>query len=206
MNSQAGKREGVLFVVSAPSGAGKTTLCRELIRTVKDLKQSISFATREQRAGEQDGVDYHFISTDDFQNMVKRNEFAEWAEVHGNFYGTALATIDNAAANGTDLLLDIDCQGAKQLRKNYARGVFIFILPPDYIELEKRLRERGTDHEEVIQKRLRNAREEISQAHTYDYLVVNDDFATAKQALDSIISAERQRASRCSYLLNEFNS
>ncbi len=199
-------REGVLFVVSAPSGAGKTSLCRELIKTVSELRQSISFATRERRDGEEDGVDYHFVSAEKFRDMVSRNEFAEWAEVHGNLYGTALATIDNAATSGIDLLLDIDCQGAQQLRQNYKRGVFIFILPPDYIELEKRLRERGTDSEEVIQRRLNNARVEIAQAHTYDYLVVNDDFAGAKQTLMAIISAERQKASRCSHLLKEFNS
>ncbi len=199
-------REGVLFVVSAPSGAGKTSLCRELIKTVSELRQSISFATRERRDGEEDGVDYHFVSAEKFRDMVSRNEFAEWAEVHGNLYGTALATIDNAATSGIDLLLDIDCQGAQQLRQNYKRGVFIFILPPDYIELEKRLRERGTDSEEVIQRRLKNARVEIAQAHTYDYLVVNDDFAGAKQTLMAIISAERQKASRCSHLLKEFNS
>lgn len=206
MSSDGAKREGVLFVVSAPSGAGKTSLCRELIRSVAELTQSISYATREQRAGEEDGVDYHFVAVDIFKDMVSNNGFAEWAEVHGNLYGTALATIEDAAANGIDLLLDIDCQGAAQLRKNYERGVFIFILPPDYIELEKRLRERGTDREEVIQKRLRNARVEIAQAHSYDYLVVNDDFDNAKETLIAIIKAERQKAGRCSHLLKEFNS
>ena len=206
MNSAEAKREGVLFVVSAPSGAGKTTLCRELMSSVTDLKQSISYATREQRIGEQDGVDYHFVKSERFLAMVAGNEFAEWAEVHGNYYGTALATINTAAGEGIDLLLDIDCQGARQLRQNYARGVFIFILPPDYIELEKRLRERGTDSEDVIQKRLRNARDEIAQAHKYDYLVVNDDFDKAKQSLLSIINAERQKACRCEHLLKEFNS
>ncbi len=206
MNSGGAKREGVLFVVSAPSGAGKTSLCRELISSVADLRQSISFATRERRSGEEDGVDYHFVGIDIFRQMIGRNEFAEWAEVHGNLYGTALETIDSAAASGIDLLLDIDCQGAQQLRQNYKRGVFIFILPPDYIELEKRLRERGTDSEDVIQRRLCNARAEIAQAHNYDYLVVNDDFASAKQTLMAIISAERQKANRCSHLLKEFNS
>jgi len=198
-------REGILFVVSAPSGAGKTSLCRELIATVPGLKQSISFATREIRAGEEDGVDYHFIDTDSFKTMIAGQEFAEWAEVHGNLYGTALSTIENAAADGVDLLLDIDCQGAAQLRENYRRGVFIFILPPDYIELEKRLRERATDDEDVIRKRLNNARKEIAQADRYDYLVVNDDFQTAKIQLLAIVAAERQKAGRCSYLLKKFD-
>ncbi len=205
MSSSDQTREGILFVVSAPSGAGKTSLCRELIQAVPGLKQSISFATREIRAGERDGVDYHFIDIDTFRTMVSRQEFAEWAEVHGNFYGTALKTIEDAAAAGIDLLLDIDCQGAAQLRNNYQRGVFIFILPPDYSELEKRLRERGTDGDAVILKRLRNARVEIAQADRYDYLVVNDDFETAKQALLAIIAAERQKTSRCLHVLEKFN-
>ncbi len=193
-------------MVSAPSGAGKTSLCRELIDSVADLEQSISFATRPRRAGEQDGVDYHFVPSDTFRQMIEEHQLAEWAEVHGNLYGTSLATIEDASAKGIDLLLDIDCQGAAQLRKNYLRGVFIFILPPDYDELERRLRERGTDSEEVILRRLRNAQQEIAQAEQYDYLVVNDDFSAAKAKLVSIILAERSRANRCRYLLQKFTS
>ncbi len=205
MNKQADpSRKGILFVVSAPSGAGKTSLCRELIDSVADLEQSISFATRPMRAGEQDGVDYHFVPSNTFRQMIEEHQLAEWAEVHGNLYGTSLATIEDASAKGIDLLLDIDCQGAAQLRKNYRRGVFIFILPPDYDELERRLRERGTDSEEVILRRLRNAQQEIAQAEQYDYLVVNDDFSAAKAKLVSIIHAERSRANRCRYLLQKF--
>ena len=193
-------------MVSAPSGAGKTSLCRELIDTVPDLEQSISFATRPRRAGERDGVDYHFVHSDTFKQMIAEHQLAEWAEVHGNLYGTSLATIEDASTKGIDLLLDIDCQGAAQLRENYRRGVFIFILPPNYDELERRLRERGTDSEDVIQRRLRNAQQEIAQAGQYDYLVVNDDFSAARDKLVSIISAERSRGNRCRHLLQKFTS
>jgi guanylate kinase len=203
--NNSNQREGVLFVVSAPSGAGKTSLCRELIDSVADLRQSISFATREIRKGERNGVDYHFVGSDDFRKMIDRDEFAEWAEVHGNLYGTAVATLKDAAHQGVDLLLDIDCQGAAQLKKNYRQGVFIFILPPDMVELEKRLRERQTNDDADIRRRLKNADEEIGQAAWYDYLVVNDDFELAKRKLIAIIEAERSRADRNRFLLKKFN-
>ena len=203
MNSSR-HREGILFVVSAPSGAGKTTLCRELIDSFANLRQSISFATRAQREGERNGFDYHFVSVSEFQQMVAGKQLAEWAEVHGNLYGTGLHTLEKAAAEGVDLLLDIDCQGAAQLKQNYRRGVYIFILPPDYTELEKRLRERGTDDESVVLKRLDNAHREIAEAAWYDYLVVNDDFESARQKLIAIVRAERCRAERTAYLLEQF--
>jgi guanylate kinase len=194
----------VLFVVSAPSGAGKTSLCRELIDSFPDLRQSISFTTRGARDGEQDGVDYFFTRPDAFQQMIEEKHLAEWAEVHGNFYGTSLQTLNIAAGEGVDLLLDIDCQGAAQLKKNYQRGVFIFILPPDFAELEKRLYSRGTDNEDVIRRRLENAEKEISEAPWYDYLVINDDFNSAKKKLAAIITAERCRSSRTTFLLDRF--
>ena len=202
--NKGGQREGVLFVVSAPSGAGKTSLCRELIDSIGDLRQSISFTTRRARAAEQDGVDYHFVDQADFQQMIAEQKLAEWAQVHGNTYGTALDTLQQAAAEGIDLLLDIDCQGAAQLKKNYRQGVFIFILPPDLVELERRLRGRGTDSEEVVSCRLNNAAEEISQANWYDYLIVNDDFQTALQQLTAIVIAERCRAVRNPALLGRY--
>lgn len=201
MNSQA--REGVLFVVSAPSGAGKTSLCRELIDRFGDLRQSVSFTTRQARVGEADGIDYHFVGPNVFQRMVEKKQLAEWAEVHGNCYGTSLETLTVAAQQGVDLLLDIDFQGAAQLKQNYQHGVFIFILPPDFIELEKRLRGRGTDTDEVIKKRLKNAEREISEAGWYDYLVVNDDFQIALDELNSIVTAERCRSQRNKAILAE---
>ncbi len=195
-----------MFVVSAPSGAGKSSLCRELIDSLPNLRQSISFATRNKREGEQDGVDYHFIRPEAFQSMIEQQQLAEWAEVHGNLYGTSLNTLTDAADAGIDLLLDIDCQGAAQLINNHQQGVFVFILPPDYAELEKRLRERGTDSEDVIQRRMKNAAQEISQAHWYDYLVVNDNFESARESLVAIITAERCRGRRTMHLLEKFNA
>jgi guanylate kinase len=199
------KRAGILFVVSAPSGAGKTSLCRELIDRVENLRQSISFTTRPQRPGEQDGVDYFFVGPADFQRMITAGELAEWAEVHGNRYGTSLATLEQGAAEGVDLLLDIDCQGAAQLKRNYRHGVFIFILPPNFAELEKRLRGRGTDDTAVISRRLENAGQEIAQAGWYDYLVVNDDFLSAYEQLSAIVTAERCKRQRNLLLLRKFS-
>ena len=199
-------REGILFVVSAPSGAGKTSLCRELIDSLSDLRQSVSFATRQRREGEQNGVDYHFVDMEFFQRMIEKQQLAEWAEVHDNLYGTSLEILNVAAKDGIDLLLDIDCQGAAQLKKSYRQGVFIFILPPSYAELEKRLRDRGTDDEDVILRRLQNAEQEISQAVWYDYLIINDDFQFTKDRLMAIVAAERCRVSRTGYLLKKFTS
>jgi guanylate kinase len=199
-------REGILFVVSAPSGAGKTTLCRELIDSFSDLRQSISFATRQKRESEQDGIDYHFTDPETFQTMIAQQQLAEWAEVHGNLYGTSLETLNTAAGEGIDLLLDIDCQGAAQLKKNYQQGVFIFILPPDYTELERRLSSRGTDDKNVIQRRLKNAEQEIVQARWYDYLVINDDFQSAREKLIAIVTAERCRSRRTAHLLDKLTA
>lgn len=187
------QRPGILFVVSAPSGAGKTTLCREMFDKFPDLRHSVSFTTRPLRAGEQEGVDYHFIGRERFDAMVSAGEFVEWAEVHGNFYGTALATLKSAATAGDDLLLEIDCQGARQIRDSVDGAVFIFVLPPDFLELERRLRGRETDSDEIIARRMSNAREEISQSHWYNYLVLNDNLKQACQRFSSIIEAERCR-------------
>jgi guanylate kinase len=195
-NSSLLKRDGVLFVISAPSGAGKTTLCKEIVDIIPGLRHSVSFTTRLRRKGEVDGVDYHFVDAQTFADMVAADAFAEWAEVHGNRYGTALATLDTARQSGCDLLLDIDCQGAVQLQSRQVQGVNIFILPPSMAELERRLRERQTDSDAVIAQRLANARGEIAQAGWYDYWVFNDDFNLALEQLKSIIIAETCRAAR----------
>ncbi|WP_033423233.1 guanylate kinase [Geopsychrobacter electrodiphilus] len=187
------KRPGILFVVSAPSGAGKTTLCHAMFDKFPDLRQSVSFTTRPMRAGEQDGVDYHFVDHGCFEKMVQAGEFLEWAEVHGHLYGTALSTLQRAATQGADLLLEIDCQGARQIRNSLKDAVCIFVLPPDFSELEHRLRGRETDSDQVIARRLANAKDEISQAHWYDYIVLNDSIEDAGQHFASIIEAERCR-------------
>lgn len=188
------ERKGIIFVISAPSGAGKTSLCKELVDFFPTLRHSVSYTTRLRRAGEEEGIDYHFVDPEVFQGMAAGGEFAEWAEVHGNFYGTAHATLEAARRAGRDILLDIDCQGAEQLRRTLERAVFIFILPPDMEELRRRLQWRNTDTAEVIERRITNARGEIRRAPDYDYLVINDDFSRALEQLKAIIRAEGCRS------------
>lgn len=187
------QRPGLLYVVSAPSGAGKTTLCHQIIDFFPELRQSVSFTTRAMRSGEVDGVDYHFVDVDSFKAMIAGNAFAEWAQVHGNYYGTALETLQKARNEGRDLLLDIDFQGADQLRQTTSAAVYIFIAPPGFDELERRLRGRGTDSEAVIAQRIENARLEIAAACRYDYLIVNDHLEQAFSDLKAVIRAERCR-------------
>lgn len=200
------KRKGILYVISAPSGAGKSTLCRELLDIFTELRHSVSFTTRAPRVGEAKGRDYHFISRESFLRMIAAGEFAEWAEVHGNLYGTSLKTLQQSREYGIDLILDIDCQGAAQLKEKQVAGVNIFILPPSYAELRRRLEGRDSDPPEVIEERLSNAADEISQAGRYDYIVVNDVFSRAVEDLRSIIIAERHRTGFILETLNrEFN-
>ena len=190
------KREGVLYIISAPSGAGKTTLCKEVIDIFPELRHSVSYTTRRARPGEEHGRDYFFVSTEEFERMVAAGEFAEWAEVHGNLYGTALKTLDEYRAAGVDVILDIDCQGARQLKERYSGGVFIFILPPSFNELRRRLDSRNADSAEVIDRRLEGASSEIRESRWYDYIIVNDVFIDAVTDLKSVIVAERCRTGR----------
>ena len=182
-------REGTLFVVSAPSGAGKTTLCRKLLKKNAHLKLSVSYTTREPRRGEVNDVDYTFITKKRFMTMIDRGEFAEWAMVHGNLYGTSLKRIQRMSGDGYDILLDIDIRGAMQIKKTYKSATFIFILPPSLKELRERLLKRKTDSMDVIRKRLDNAKEEIAYYKDYDFVIVNDELDTAFQELKSIITA-----------------
>ena len=190
------KREGVLYVISAPSGAGKTTLCKEVIDLFPNLRHSVSFTTRGKRPGEVHGRDYFFVAQEEFQRMVAAGEFAEWAEVHGNWYGTSIGTLEECRSAGIDLLLDIDCQGARQLKDRYDGGVFIFILPPSHHELRRRLETRNTDHAEVIERRLQGAATEIRESRWYDYIIVNDQFSRAVEELKSVLVAEQCRTRR----------
>jgi guanylate kinase len=189
-------REGVLYVISAPSGAGKTTLCKEIIDIFPNLRHSVSYTTRTPRTGEVHGRDYFFVGQEEFDRMVAAGEFAEWAEVHGNFYGTSLATLKECRSQGIDLILDIDCQGARQLKGRFEGGVYIFVLPPSMAELRRRLDNRSSDTQEVIERRIKNAAGEIKEARWYDYIIVNDNFGEAVEQLKSVLIAEQCRAFR----------
>jgi guanylate kinase len=185
------KRKGRLFVVTAPSGAGKTSLIDALLRDDPSLKLSISYTTRAPRPGEKDGVDYHFVDDATFLAMRDRGEFLESAEVHGYRYGTSKRVITDALAKGEDLILEIDWQGARQVRGIYPDCVGIFILPPSIEELERRMRARGQDADEVIRRRLDNARGEMDHAGEFDYAIINKDFDSARRKLAEVIRAER---------------
>jgi len=190
------RRRGALFVVSAPSGAGKTTLCREARVRLSDLAYSVSYTTRAPRPGEIDGTDFHFVSEPEFRRLRERGEFAEWATVHGNLYGTRASVLEAALSDGQDILLDIDTHGAAQLRRRYPEAVLVFIVAPSLADLERRLRERRSDAAGEIARRLTRAREEIALWRQYDYLIVNRDLKEAGEQLTAIIVAERSRTSR----------
>jgi guanylate kinase len=190
------KRQGILFIISAPSGAGKTTLCKEVIDILPNLLHSVSYTTRAPRPGEVCGRDYFFVSPAEFANMVAAGEFAEWAEVHGNRYGTAIKTLEEYRAKGVDVILDIDCQGARQLKERFGEGVFIFILPPSFRELRRRLDIRNSDSDEVKDRRIKGAAEEIKESRWYDYIIINDVYSKAVEELKSVLIAERCTTSR----------
>jgi guanylate kinase len=196
MKNMLAGREGVIFILSAPSGAGKTTMINRLTAVFPDIKLAVSYTTRGRRKGEVAGRDYHFVSEKKFAGMQARREFAEWAKVHGALYGTPRAALDRRIRRGRDVLLDIDVQGAKKIKQRYPQAVSIFLLPPSWRELEKRLALRGTDRRESIRKRLENARREIREIMRYDYFVVNREIREALEALKSIVIAERLRISR----------
>ena len=190
------ERRGTLFVVSAPSGAGKTTLCREVRMRVSNLAYSISYTTRRPRPGEVAGSDFHFVSEDRFRELRETGQFAEWAQVHGNFYATSATAMEAALASGRDVLLDIDTQGAAQLKRHAPEAVLIFIVAPSMAELEQRLRERRSNNEPDIRRRLARAQDEIAMWRRYDYLIVNRDVKEALDQLEAIVAAERARTSR----------
>ncbi len=187
---------GTLFVISAPSGTGKTTILKQVMAVVPGLSFSISHTTRSPRAGERDGVDYHFVDRDRFVAMREAGAFLEWAEVHGNFYGTSRATVEANLAAGADIILDIDVQGCRQVRATAGDAVSLFVVPPSWQELERRLTGRGTDNEETIRLRLANARKEMADIVDYDYVVVNDLLDSAVATMLAIIHAERSRHRR----------
>ncbi len=186
-------RIGTLYIVAAPSGAGKTSLVKALVEQVPGVEVSISYTTRPPRPGERNGVNYHFVDRRLFQQMVDRGEFLEHAEVFGNFYGTARTNILERLDAGIDVILEIDWQGARQVRMALPESVGIFIIPPSRQALEQRLRNRGQDAEEVIARRMREATDEMSHYQEFDYLLVNDEFERALKDLCSIVIARRLR-------------
>ena len=189
------EQRGVLFVVSAPSGAGKTTLCKELVAAIPGVHPSISYTTRKPRPGEVHGRDYYFVDEDTFQDMVQRNDFAESARVYDHFYGTPRQALMDMMEKGLDVLLEIDTQGAMQIKKKFTDGVYIYILPPSIDTLRARLTQRG-DAPEDIQRRMQKARQEILNYREYDYIVRNEDLKQASQELQAIVQAERTRMKR----------
>ena len=189
------EQRGVLFVVSAPSGAGKTTLCKELVAAIPGVHPSISYTTRKPRPGEVHGRDYYFVDEDTFQDMAQRNDFAESARVYDHFYGTPRQALMDMMEKGLDVLLEIDTQGAMQIKKKFTDGVYIYILPPSIDALRTRLVQRG-DAPEDIQRRMQKARQEILNYREYDYIVRNEDLKQASQELQAIVQAERTRMKR----------
>ena len=187
---------GQIFVFSAPSGAGKSTIAEALMERVDALAYSISHTSRRPRGSEQDGVDYHFVTRSTFRDMIEKNAFLEWAEVHGHLYGTSLTAINAQVSAGFDILMDLDVQGGRNVKDQFPDSVLIFLLPPSLKVLENRLATRGTDDPPVVRKRMVQASEEIKSCSWYDYIVINDDLEKAIDEARSIIVSERCRRVR----------
>jgi len=189
-------QKGLLFVVSGPSGVGKSTLCKTMIAQVPQTILSVSCTTRNPRPGEQDGVDYCFTDEAQFREMIQRDEFVEWAEVYGNLYGTPQRQLEDAMIQGTDVLLDIDAQGAHQIMKRFSDAVYVFVAPPSLEALRTRLYRRASDSPDEIQRRLQRASDEIAHFRSYHYLIRNEELPQATKELESILLAERVKTER----------
>lgn len=195
MVQPSAKRGGLLLILSSPSGAGKTTLCRRLMQTYPEVRFSVSYTTRPPRKGEIDGVDYHFVSDAVFDKMIEDQAFAEWALVHGRRYGTTVRAVKEALDSGSQMIFDIDYQGAERLAELFPKDALLcFVLPPSMEVLEARLSGRGTDAPEVVAQRLRNARTEIAHYRSYHYLVINDEVEQAYRELEAVYLVERAKA------------
>lgn len=194
---------GLLVVISGPSGSGKGTICKRLIEVMDNIKVSVSATTRKPRVGEVEGINYFFIDEEKFIQKINNDEFLEYASVYGNYYGTPKKEVLNELENGKDIILEIDIQGALNVKKNYPKGVFIFILPPSIKELKNRIEGRGTDSNEVILRRMECVYEELNYAFQYDYVVLNDEVESAVEKIKEIISAEKNKAIRNQALINK---
>lgn len=188
--------KGLLVVLSGPSGVGKGTLCRALLRACPELKYSVSATTRKPRPGEKEGEDYYFLSGEEFRRLLAQGAFLEWASVYGNLYGTPREKVEAEIAAGHNVLLEIDPQGARQVRALFPEGVFIFIIPPSEEVLRDRMQKRGSEKGEELEARFQAAKEELKLASNYDYVVVNDDFNLALEKLKAILATERSRRKR----------
>ncbi|MEW6673992.1 MAG: guanylate kinase [Thermodesulfobacteriota bacterium] len=189
-------RQGLLFVISAPSGAGKTTLCRSVRSDFPDLLYSVSYTTRKPRSGESEGIDYHFITAEEFRERIRQDRWAEWAEVHGNLYGTSADLLDAGLSAGRDFLLDIDVQGAIQILARYPDCITIFVMPPDMETLRHRLESRGTEGRDEINRRMINAEKEMARRDRYRHVIVNDRLADAQDELKALIRHYRAGGDR----------
>lgn len=192
------KKKSLIIVISAPSGVGKTTLSKRLLQVSSSFTYSVSFTTRAPRKNEIEGVDYYFISQEEFKKMIEEDKFVEWAQVHGELYGTSVEFLDKAIETKKDVVLEVDVQGGVKIKKRYPEAVLIFLLPPSWQELEKRLNKRATEVIVKIRERIKQAKKEITYAHYYDYLVVNNEINKALSEISSIVRAERCRINRLS--------
>ena len=197
--------KGIFIIVSAPSGAGKSSLCQRLMQAYPEIKFSVSYTSRHPRPNEVNGKDYHFISREEFQNRIDQGEFIEWVENYGNLYGSSRKVIDELIRDGGDLLLDIEPRGAKNVKKEFKGGVYVFVLPPSRSELLKRLEKRGHETDEAIQKRFKQAESELKEISWYDYVIFNKDLKTAINQLISIYIAEKCKRSRLQNEIKKFN-
>ncbi len=203
MESSGMKKSGILIVISGPSATGKGTVCKSLMEVNPNLEYSTSVTTREPRKGEKEGINYFFRTPEEFQQMIRQDELLEWAEVYGNFYGTPRSHVQAYLESGKDIVLEIDTQGALQVKSRFPQGVFIFLMPPSLEELACRIQKRGSETPEAMERRLKSARLEIGSAFQYNYLVVNDDVDQAVFQIQQILAAEKCRMDRNLYAVNQ---
>lgn len=203
MESSGMKKSGILIVISGPSATGKGTVCKSLMEMNPNLEYSTSVTTREPRKGEKEGINYFFRTPEEFQQMIRQDELLEWAEVYGNFYGTPRSHVQAYLESGKDIVLEIDTQGALQVKSRFPQGVFIFLMPPSLEELACRIQKRGSETPEAMERRLKSARLEIGSAFQYNYLVVNDDVDQAVFQIQQILAAEKCRMDRNLYAVNQ---